>query len=215
MAYRMLDMAAYARLDEYNYFRTLAYPYVGVTAQVDITPLRARVRAEGLPFFLSLLYVTSRAANSIPEMRQRLRGDGIAEYDLCPTSHTVSLGDGRYCYCMLRADRPFEVFLPAAMQAQEDAKRAASMTESAADAESLVFVSTMPGIAFTSLVQPTPFPADSNPRFMFGKFVEADGRVLLPFSVQVNHALVGGQQLTAFFEALDRRIAAFGKGEDL
>ena len=45
MAYRMLDMAAYARLDEYNYFRTLAYPYVGVTAQVDITPLRARVRA--------------------------------------------------------------------------------------------------------------------------------------------------------------------------
>ena len=94
MAYRMLDMAAYARLDEYNYFRTLAYPYVGVTVQVDITPLRARVRAEGLPFFLSLLYVTSRAANSIPEMRQRLRGDGIAEYDLCPTSHTVSLGDG-------------------------------------------------------------------------------------------------------------------------
>ena len=126
MAYRMLDMAAYARLDEYNYFRTLAYPYVGVTAQVDITPLRARVRAEGLPFFLSLLYVTSRAANSIPEMRQRLRLDGIAEYDLCPTSHTVSLGDGRYCYCMLRADRPFEAFLPAAMQAQEDAKRAAS-----------------------------------------------------------------------------------------
>ena len=113
MAYRMLDMTAYARLDEYNYFRALAYPYVGVTVQVDITPLRARVRAEGLPFFLSLLYVTSRAANSIPEMRQRLHGDGIAEYDLCPTSHTVSLGGGRYCYCMLRADRPFEVFLPA------------------------------------------------------------------------------------------------------
>lgn len=215
MAYRMLDMAAYARLDEYNYFRTLAYPYVGVTVQVDITPLRVRVHAERLPFFLSLLYVTARAANSIPELRQRLHEDGIAEYDLCPTSHTVSLGDGRYCYCMLRADRPFEAFLPAAMQAQEDAKRAASMTESAADAESLFFVSTMPGIAFTSLVQPTPFPADSNPRFMFGKFAEADGRVLLPFSVQVNHALVGGQQLTAFFEALDRHIAAFGKGEDL
>ena len=211
MAYRMLDMAAYARLDEYNYFRTLAYPYVGVTAQVDITPLRARVRAEGLPFFLSLLYVTSRAANSIPEMRQRLRRDGIAEYDLCPTSHTVSLGDGRYCYCMLRADRPLEAFLPAAMQAQEDAKRAASMTESAADAESLFFVSTMPGIAFTSLVQPTPFPADSNPRITWGKYALRDGRLCLPVTLLVNHALADGLHIAHFFEALRAEMDALAE----
>lgn len=215
MGYRYLDMAAYARRDEYDYFRSLAYPYVGVTIHADITPLHARVRAEGLPFFLSLLYVTSRAANEIPELRQRMRADGIVEYDVCPTSHTVSLGGGRYCYCMLRADCPFDVYLPAAVEAQEAARREASMTESAADAESLFFVSTMPGIAFTSFVQPTPYPADSNPRFMFGKFFAAGDRILLPFSVQVNHALLGGQQLTAFFEALDRHIAAFGKGKSL
>lgn len=215
MGYRYLDMAAYARRDEYDYFRSLAYPYVGVTVNADITPLHTRVRAEGLPFFLSLLYVTSRAANEIPELRQRMRADGIVEYDVCPTSHTVSLGNGRYCYCMLCADCPFDVYLPAAVEAQEAARREASMTESADDAESLFFVSTMPGITFTSFVQPTPYPADSNPRFMFGKFFAADDRILLPFSVQVNHALVGGQQLTAFFEALDRHIAAFGKGESL
>ena len=215
MGYRYLDMAAYARRDEYDYFRSLAYPYVGVTVHADITPLHARVRAEGLPFFLSLLFVTSRAANEIPELRQRMRADGIVEYDVCPTSHTVSLGGGRYCYCMLRADCPFDVYLPAAVEAQEAARREASMAESAADAESLFFVSTMPGIAFTSFVQPTPYPADSNPRFMFGKFFAAGDRILLPFSVQVNHALLGGQQLTAFFEALDRHIAAFGKGKSL
>lgn len=215
MGYRYLDMAAYARRDEYDYFRSLAYPYVGVTVHADITPLHARVRAEGLPFFLSLLYVTSRAANEIPELRQRMRADGIVEYDVCPTSHTVSLGGGRYCYCMLRADCPFDVYLPAAVEAQEAARREASMAESASDAESLFFVSTMPGIAFTSFVQPTPYPADSNPRFMFGKFFAAGDRILLPFSVQVNHALLGGQQLTAFFEALDRHIAAFGKGKSL
>lgn len=215
MGYRYLDMAAYARRDEYDYFRSLAYPYVGVTVHADITPLHARVRAEGLPFFLSLLYVTSRAANEIPELRQRMRADGIVEYDVCPTSHTVSLGGGRYCYCMLRADCPFDVYLPAAVEAQEAARREASMTEPASDAESLFFVSTMPGIAFTSFVQPTPYPADSNPRFMFGKFFAAGDRILLLFSVQVNHALLGGQQLTAFFEALDRHIAAFGKGKSL
>ena len=215
MGYRYLDMAAYARQDEYDYFRSLAYPYVGVTVHADITPLHARVRAEGLPFFLSLLYVTSRAAHEIPELRQRVRADGIVEYDVCPTSHTVSLGGGRYCYCMLRADCPFDVYLPAAVEAQEAARREGSMTESASDAESLFFVSTMPGITFTSFVQPTPYPADSNPRFMFGKFFAAGDRILLPFSVQVNHALLGGQQLTAFFEALDRHIAAFGKGKSL
>ena len=215
MPYKTLDMSAYRRKAHFDYFRAMACPYVGLTANVDITALLAKVKAEKLPFFLTVCYCAARAANSVPEFRQRIVGEGIAQFDHCPTSHTVSLGDGRYCYCMLRADCPFDVFLPAAMQTQEAAKRAASMTESAADAESLFFVSTMPGITFTSFVQPTPYPADSNPRFMFGKYFAEGDRVLLPFSVQVNHALVGGQQLTAFFEALDAHIAAFGRGKDL
>ena len=39
MAGRIIDMAQYARRDHFNYFRTLPYPYGGLTVDVDAAPL--------------------------------------------------------------------------------------------------------------------------------------------------------------------------------
>ena len=39
MQYRTIGMADYPRRDHFAYFSSLAYPYVGVTANVDITDL--------------------------------------------------------------------------------------------------------------------------------------------------------------------------------
>ena len=53
---------------------------------VDITDFYQAVEARKVPFFLSFLYCAARAANGVPELRQRLRGEEILEYDHCPTS---------------------------------------------------------------------------------------------------------------------------------
>ena len=114
MPYKTLDMSAYRRKAHFDYFRAMACPYVGLTANVDITALLAKVRAEKLPFFLTVCYCAAQAANSVPEFRQRIVGEGIVEFDHCPTSHTVALEDGTYCYCTLRADMPFADYIPCA-----------------------------------------------------------------------------------------------------
>ena len=111
MPYKTLDMSAYRRKAHFDYFRAMACPYVGLTANVDITALLAKVKAEKLPFFLTVCYCAARAANSVPEFRQRIVGEGIVEFDHCPTSHTVALEDGTYCYCTLRADMPFADYI--------------------------------------------------------------------------------------------------------
>ena len=97
MPYKTLDMSAYRRKAHFDYFRAMACPYVGLTANVDVTALLAKVKAEKLPFFLTICYCAAQAANSVPEFRQRIVGEGIAQFDHCPTSHTVALEDGTYC----------------------------------------------------------------------------------------------------------------------
>ena len=46
MNYRYIDMEAYKRKEHFEYFKSLAYPYVGVTVNVDITEFLEMVRAK-------------------------------------------------------------------------------------------------------------------------------------------------------------------------
>lgn len=212
MPYKTLDMSAYRRKAHFDYFRAMACPYVGLTANVDITALLAKVKAEKLPFFLTVCYCAARAANSVPEFRQRIVGEGIVEFDHCPTSHTVALEDGTYCYCTLRADMPFADYIPSAQRAQEAAKRRGGIDEDAEEALDKLFISTLPWLSYTSLIQPTPFPADSNPRITWGRYFRQGEQTLLPLSVLCHHALVDGLHIARFYQALEKAMGDVVRG---
>lgn len=205
--YRILDLSRNPRRAHFEYFSGLAYPYVGVTAEVDITPLAQYRRRTGEPFFLTLLYCTSRAANAVPEFRRRIRDGQILEYEFCPSSHTEARPDGTYGYCTLWADVPLSAFLPAARQAQALCREEHGLTE-AEDPLPCLFVSSLPWLSYTALVQPVPCPADSNPRISWGRAFHRDGRTLLPLSVLCHHALVDGLHISHFYQALEAGLAA-------
>ena len=208
---RVINMEQDPRKEQYAYFRNFANPYVGLTVNVDITGLMTRkVRGESL--FLLTLYAVSQAANSVPELRRRIRGQEVVEYDWCPTSHTEALDNGAYCYCRLSADMTLEDFLPYAKAAQERVKKAPSLDDGE-EGESLFFVSCVPWVSYTAMVQPVPSPADSNPRITWGRYFQQEGRTLLPVTLLANHALVDGLHIARFYEALDRELAAIGTEE--
>ena len=98
MAWKFVDMERDPRREQFAYFRDFANPYLGVTAEVDVTEVLDWTRRTGTSFFLAVLYASVRAANAVPELRRRLRGGAVVEYDQCPSSHTVALPDGSYLY---------------------------------------------------------------------------------------------------------------------
>lgn len=212
MAWHWVDMSRDPRRGQFAYFQTLANPYVGVTVQVDVTALTGWCRERGVSFFLAVLYAAVRAANGVPELRRRIRDGRVAEYESCPSSHTVALPDGTYCYCRLEADRPFGEFLPCAAAEQERVKQAPAI-EDGEDGESLFFVSCVPWLSYTALTQPTPVPADSNPRITWGRRYRQGERDLLPVTLLANHALADGIHIARFYENLDREMAALCGGD--
>ena len=206
MDYKCVDMDAYKRKEHFEYFNSLAYPYVGVTVNVDITELKEAVSRKRLPFFLTVCYCVGRAANEVPEFRQRIQEGQIVEFGHCRTSHTVALDDGTYCYCNLESNKPFRDYITYAVREQEKAKEEATIHED--DNLDMIFISTVPWISYTSLIQPVPMPADSNPRITWGKYFRQEGRVLLPVSVLCHHALVDGLHIAMFYELLEKEISA-------
>lgn len=208
MDYKYLNMETYKRKNHFEYFNSLAFPYVGLTVNVDITDLLKTIKAKKLPFFLSICYCVSKAANRVPEFRQRILNNQIVEYDYCLTSHTVALNDGTYCYCDLDSNRSFEDYIRYAVNEQEKAKQRNSINEEADDILGKIFISTIPWVSYTALINPTPVPADSNPRITWGKYFIENEKVLLPVSVLCHHALVDGLHISKFYDFLNKEMAA-------
>ncbi len=206
MGYQYLDMDTYKRKSHFTYFNSLAYPYVGVTVNVDITELLKRIKSEGWSFFFTVCYCVSEAANEVPEFRQRIIDDKIVEFDRCKTSHTVGLEDGTYCYCTLDSNRPFAEYLPYALRQQESAKQKKSIEENESDVYDKLFISTLPWLSYTALIQPVPVPADSNPRITWGKYFIQENRVLMPVSVLCHHGLVDGIHIAEFYKQLEEQL---------
>lgn len=72
----------------------------------------------------------------------------------------------------------------------------------------MYFISTLPWIRYTSLIQPVAGGDESNPRITWGKYEHtADGRLVMPVSVLAHHVLVDGAHIAAFYKNLDFEIA--------
>ena len=188
-----------------------AAPGMGVVAAVEaveITDLLASLN--GRPFFLSYLYAVMRAANAVPELRRRLLPDGqVVEYDHCDPSYTVMKPDGTgvYVYCLLEDDlSSYEKFVAEGKRRQKETLERGTLTEDG-DVLANFFVSCVPWLYYTQIKEPAGGADDSNPRFAWGKYREENGRMMLPMSLFINHALCDGWHVTQFYKNLDRELA--------
>lgn len=200
---KYIDLETYPRRSHYEFFKAMAYPYMGMTANVDVTKLVSFAKARGGATFLACLWAAASAANSVPELRQRIVGDKIVEFDHCDTAHTVAMPDETFCNCRTDCRKSLEEFLVYGKQRQEEAMMHHGFNMTQEDETDLIFASCVPWVAFTQVIQPTPFPADCNPRIVFGKYIKEGDRILMPLHIQCNHALVDGRHVGKFFAAFE------------
>ena len=205
MSRKYIDMTKYPRLDHFRHFLTMQQPCVSITVQVDITDWLSRLRASGCPFFLSFQYAVVRAANRIPEFRQRIVDDKIVEYDYCNPSYIVSLPDDTYRYCNVNVNQPFAQYLK----------------ESRVKQDAALFISCVPWFNYTEAMMPYPGGSFSNPSFCWGGYrtekylALEDGRVTekvktsIPVTLFFNHALIDGIHAGRFFDNLGDELNNF------
>ena len=205
-AMKRIDLDTYPRRNHFNHFCAMAYPYAGVTVDVDVTDLLSLCREKGDSFYLMVLHAVALAADEVPEFRRRIDHGGIVEYDECPTSHIELKPDGTYAYCTLRHHMPLADYLTQAEVARIAAREGGSIEEED-DVQSMYFISTLPWLHYTQLIQPVACGEESNPRITWGKYQANDkGRMMMPLSVLVHHALADGIHIAKFYEAFNQQM---------
>ena len=208
MSFHYIDMENYKRRAHFEYFSSLPYPYAGITVNIDVTDALQYSRTKKHSFYLTILHAAALAADGVDEFRQRIRDDQIIEYSECPTSHVELLEDSSYCYCTLHHHMDLEEYFTQAEKIRK-ACRENGINEDA-EVESAYFVSVVPWLHYTAMIQPVAGGKESNPRLTWGRYdVNENGRFIMPFSVLANHALVDGIHISHFYENLDREILKY------
>ena len=207
MARKIIDMSQSPRAGQFAYFSAMADPWAGATVMVDITDFLPAIRARGLPFFLSFLFAVTRAGNAVPELRRRLLPDGtVVEYDRCQPSYTAIKPDGAYVY----VDVDGGISDLRAFCAQGKANQAAAIEKGVlaegGDVLDHFFISSVPWLHYAQIKLPSGMPGDSHPRISWGKYQEENGRVTLPVTLYVHHALADGWHISRFFENLRHEL---------
>ena len=220
MARKQINLDTYPRHEHFKHFLTMKNPFLTVTEQIDLTEWLPRIRRSGLPFFLSFQYAIVRAANRIPEFRQRIVDGGIVEYDYCNPSYTYGLPDGTYRYCLVNVDQPLRQYLKEARAKEAEALHTERLQEEG-DVLSLLFTSCNPWFSYTAVTMPWPDTHFSIPNFVWGrcriqkelclvdgKVTERD-KITVPLTILANHALVDGISVGRFFNYLSEELQNF------
>jgi chloramphenicol O-acetyltransferase type A len=204
---RYLDLATWPRRQLYDFFINYSNPYFNVCTQVDVTNLKALVKARDIRFSLAIHYFALRIANEVEPFRYRLKDDGVFVYDVIDGGTTVMLPNETFVYAYFGYHRDFNQFIEEMGQSLDTVINGSGELKPTMR-DDVIYNTTLPWISFTSFSHARTFGrGESIPRFVFGKFTNQNGRLLMPFSVEVHHALMDGLHVGRYLGNLEQALA--------
>lgn len=208
---KYIDFNNWERKEHFKYFNAFDYPQFNVCANVNINKFYKHIKSNDLPFFISFLYIASKAANEVKELRYRIRGENVVEHESVDPSITVMTESGLFSYCAIEYKDNYSEFRENASILIENAKKKVSL-EDVPERDDLLYVTSLPWVSFTGITHPIHMhPTDSFPRLAWGKYFENNGEMTIPFSLQAHHALVDGVHVGNFYNNLENYINSIEK----
>jgi chloramphenicol O-acetyltransferase type A len=203
---KTLDIESWERKNHYNYFKSLDYPHFSICANVDITNFMKFIKNKGYLFFTAFLYVSTKAANDIKEFRYRIREDQVVEHEVVSPSFTLMTSKDVFSFCAVRFTNDFHLFINNTAAQIEKVKNLVNI-EDEPGKDDLLYVTSIPWVSFTNITHPIHMnPVDSIPRISWGKYFEENGRIKLPLSIQVHHALVDGVHVGEYYKLVQEML---------
>ncbi|MCH3966074.1 MAG: CatA-like O-acetyltransferase [Bacilli bacterium] len=212
MSYHIVDLNKYYRKDAYLRFAKGPKCSISMTYKLDITKVVSRCREKGEKIHIALLYLIATAINSRDDYKMfyDFQKDEIRCYDVFNITHYIFSKETETCHTVNSFYLPD---YPSFYKEVEEDIRKAKLPDFVPDPvehPDFFNASAMPWVSYDSFSLELP---DGylylNPMVNWGKFYQQDGKVLLPITFRMNHAIGDGYLLSKFFLILEDLIRVF------
>lgn len=214
-AYRVIDKESYYRRGVFRHFTEDCKCSTSMTARVDVTELSAYSKRTGTKFSLNFLYLLSRTLNARDDYRMGYlwQTDELICYDVIHPTQYVFHEDTETCTPVYTEYCPdYERFYAGALRDLEAARQTRDYRLDAAGHPNWFDASYIPWLSYDALHIELP---DGYlyfaPIVNWGRYREENGRLMLPLTVRLNHAIADGYLVAKVFLLLRQEIDAFTK----
>ncbi len=206
---QITDHDTWERREIFDFFSGMSNPFYMVTFRQDVTKLHEYTKQNRISFYYSLIYLCTKAINSISAFHYAVR-----RADICCLPERVpsftDLKKGREAFHIVTMPCSSSM-IEFCAQAAERSRNQSVFIENDLESDSLIYFSCIPWIDITAVTSERDLESplakdDSNPRITWGKYAEAGGRLELGISIEVNHRFIDGIHIGRFAEALTRSI---------
>ncbi|MBN2041797.1 MAG: chloramphenicol acetyltransferase [Spirochaetes bacterium] len=199
-----INLNDWKRKSHFQFFAQMDYPQFNICFDIDITDLMSQVQSKKLPFYYTMIYLATLAANDIDEFKYRRREDRIILHDeVCPAFSAMSEGDDLFKMVTVEMESNLNDFVIKADEKSDSQKEHFIITDFIGHDE-YIYITSIPWISFTHISHTINLNKnDSAPRISWGKYYSKRSKVYLPFSVQVNHCFADGYHIAQYKEILE------------
>lgn len=214
MEYKNIDRQTYYRKGVYRHFTEDCKCSISMTARVDVTALTAYSKETGTKFYLNFLYILSKVMNSREDYRMGYlwQTNELICWDVINPTQYVFHEETETCtpvYTNYNAD--YKTFYAGALADLEQAKNSADYLLDMENHPNWFDASYISWLSYDSLNIELPdgylFFA---PIINWGKYREENGRLMMPVSVRLNHAVADGYLAANVFRLLQQEIDTWG-----
>ena len=213
MQYKIIDKNKYYRKETYRRFTEDCKCSISMTSRIDVTDLVAYSKETDTKFYINFLYLLTKVLNSRDDYKMDYwyKTDELVCYDVINPTHYVFHNDTETCspvYSEYSED--YKTFYNNIVRDSEKAKETRDCSHYDDSHPNWFDASFIPWVSYDSLNLELPdgylyFP----PIINWGKYREENGRLMMPVTVRLNHAIADGYLLAYVFRTLEKEINAF------
>lgn len=206
---KKINLETWDRIQPYSFFTSLDIPRYLVTVNLDVTAFVKKIKEQHLSFYLSFMYLVMNEMNNIENFRYRIIKDDVFLFDQTHPSFTdVIEGTDHFKFVTANLESDLLTFVMKAKQKSKDQGNQ-FFDESEEERYDVVYITTFPWASYTQVSHAHNIDKkDSIPKLAWGKFENTNGKLVMPFSIEVHHALADGVHVGRLIqniqEALDK-----------
>ncbi len=213
MNYKIIDKEKYYRKGVFRHFTEDCKCSTSMTARVDVTDLVKLSKKNGTKFYINFLYILSKVMNSRDDYKMAYlwQSNELICYDVINPIQYVFHEDTETCTPVYSVyNENYEIFYADALRDVEEAKKTREYMLDAANHPNWFDASYISWLSYDSLNIELP---DGYlyfaPIINWGKYREENGRLMMPVSVRMNHAIADGYLIANVFRLLQNEIESF------
>ncbi len=213
MDYKVVDMEKYYRKGVYRHFTQDCKCSTSITSKIDVSKLVEYSKKTNTKFYINFLYILAKVLNSREDYRMQYLYDKqqLIVFDKINPAHYIFHEDTETCTVVYTEYfEEYEKFYNSCLAEIEKAKKTREYGLDPENHPNYFDASYISWLSYESLNVELP---DGYLYFLpiinWGKYKKEDGKVLMPVSVRLNHAVADGYLSAKVFMLLEKEINNF------